>query len=94
MRHLSEPLNGMRRSEYLEMNLFNAASFPVKAYICFLVLGDCICRSAQVSFQFHAYLYESLGTSRTQPRMHICLGLTVDDNGSSTENFLICGPSG
>ena len=38
---------GVRQSEYLDMNLFNAASFPIMACICFLVLGDCIYRTTQ-----------------------------------------------
>ena len=44
---------GLRQSEYLKMNLFSAASFPIKARICFLVLGVTFIgrhRSARVSF--------------------------------------------
>ena len=35
--------NNQRQFEYLEMNLFRASNFPMRVYICFLVIGGFIC---------------------------------------------------
>ena len=59
---------GLRRYEYLEMNIFSVASFPIKTCICFLILGVAFVERldpAWMSFRFHAYSQESQGTSQT-----------------------------
>ena len=37
------------------MNLFNATNFPVRAWICFLVLGGCIWRCGFLGLHFYSF---------------------------------------
>ena len=87
---------GLRQFEFLEMNLFNATSFFVKACICFLVLGGFVCKTAWACLG--AILIQRLLTRKpsswTRPRKRICLDSILDDAASLTEKLPVGGLDG